>query len=43
MPEDQWPQPLEDQDLVSVSNDAEVKKVTSSATSTQEAWNLVES
>ena len=43
MPEDQWPQPLEDQDLVSLSDDPEVKKVTSCATSTQEAWNLVES
>ena len=43
MPEDQWPQPLEDQDLVSLSDDPEVKKVTSCATSTQEQWNLVES
>ena len=43
MPEDQWPKPLEDQDLVSLSNDPEVKKVTSYATSTQEPWNLVES
>ena len=43
MPEDQWPKPLEDQDLVSLSNDLEVKKVTSYATSTHEPWNLVES
>ena len=43
MPEDQWPRPLEDQDLVSLSDDPEVKKVTSCATSTQEPWNLVES
>lgn len=43
MPEDQWPQPLEDQDLVSLSDDPEVKKVTSYATRTQEPWNLVES
>ena len=43
MPEDQWPQPLEDQDLISLSDDPEVKKVTSYATSTQEPWNLVES
>ena len=40
MPEDQWPQPLEDQDLVSLSDNPEVKKVTSYATSTQEPWNL---
>lgn len=43
MPEDQWPQPLEDQDLVSPLDDPEVKKVTSYATSSQEPWNLVES
>ena len=43
MPEDQWPQPLEDQDLVSLSDNPKVKKVTSYATSTQEPWNLVES
>ena len=36
MPEDQWPQPLKDQDLVSLLDDPEVKKVTSYATSTQE-------
>jgi len=43
MPKDQWPQPLEDQDLVMLSDDPEVKKVTSHATSTQEPWNIVES
>lgn len=43
MPEDQWPQPLEDRELVSLPDDPEVKKVTSYATSTQEPWNLVES
>jgi len=43
MSEDQWPQPLEDQDLVSLSGDSEVEKVTSYATSGQEPWNLVES
>ena len=42
-PEDQWPQPLENQDLVTPSDDPEVKKVTSYATSTQEQWNLAES
>ena len=42
-PEDQWPQPLENQDLVTPSDDPEVKKVTSYATSTQEEWNLAES
>ncbi|XP_027045048.1 uncharacterized protein LOC113672905, partial [Pocillopora damicornis] len=42
-PEDQWPQPLEAQDLVTPSDDPEVKNLTSYATSTQEPWNLVES
>ena len=32
MPEDQWPQPFEDQDLVLTSDNPEVKKVTSYAT-----------
>ena len=39
--EDQWPQPLEDQDLFTSSDDQEVKNVTSYPTSTQEPWNLV--
>ena len=43
MPEYQWPQPPEDQGLVLLLDDQEVKKVTSYATSTQEPWNLVES
>ena len=43
MPKDQWPQPLEDRELVSLPDDPEVKKVTSYATSTQEPWSLVES
>ena len=43
MPKDQWPQPLEDRELVSLPDDPEVKKLTSYATSTQEPWNLVES
>ena len=38
MPEDRWPQPLEDQELVSLPDNPEVKKVTSYATSTQESW-----
>ena len=42
MPKDQWPQLLEDRELVSLPDDPEVKKVTSYATSTQEPWNLVE-
>ena len=42
-PEDQWPQSLEDQDLDTLADDPEVKKVTSYATSTQEPWNIVES
>lgn len=36
MPEDQWPQPPEDQDLVSPLDDPEVKKVTSYATRAME-------
>ena len=42
-PEDQWLQPFEDQGLVMPSDNPDVKKVTSYATSTQEPWNLVES
>ena len=42
MPEDQWPQPLEDKDLVSLSDDPEVKKMTSYVASTQEPWNFIE-
>lgn len=42
-PKDQWPPPIEDQDLAMLSDDPEVKKVTSYATSTQEPWNLDES
>ena len=38
MPKDQWPQPLEDRELVSLPDNPEVKKVTSYATSTQESW-----
>ena len=43
MSEGHWPQPLEDQDFVSLSDDPEVEKVTSYAISAQEPWNLVES